>query len=223
MLREISLIITDLLFKDGSVIKIQDWLIQLHRSPISKFHLGLQLQQMRVLKLSIKANLSASSQISQYSPTYETDAYWCIFVESDGVTPITTPIAPEDMGIMFNGSGEAFALTSAVSGPGVVVMEFSSVRMVDRTMLNSAIQVILPMLILPVQVQLVRQRLLSKVMERLQPMQMFIILIQLKSLRAAIANWTSADPLNPGASTEQRSITITKGSFKSKMTLVLPI
>ena len=64
----------------------------------------------------IKANLSASSLITQYSPTYETDTTGAI-ITTGGI-----PASPEDMGAMFDASGKAFSLASATAssaaGPG---------------------------------------------------------------------------------------------------------
>lgn len=83
-------------------------------APISNIQIppGLTTPANPSTEVVVKANLSASSKITQYSPTYETDNTGA-FVNTDG-----TPVGPEDMGIMFNGSGTAFALTSAASGPG---------------------------------------------------------------------------------------------------------
>lgn len=83
-------------------------------APISNIQIppGLTTPAQSTSEVVVKANLSASSQISQYSPTYET--------QTDGTIINTNgyPALPEDMGVLFNGSGEAFALNSAASGPG---------------------------------------------------------------------------------------------------------
>jgi flagellar hook protein FlgE len=84
-------------------------------APISNIQIppGLTTPANASTEVVVKANLSASSTITQYSPTYETDSTGA-FVNTDGV-----PVAVEDMGIMFSASGKAFALTSAAVGPGV--------------------------------------------------------------------------------------------------------
>ncbi|MFZ3052429.1 MAG: flagellar hook-basal body complex protein [Sulfuricurvum sp.] len=83
-------------------------------APISNIQIppGLTTPANASTEVVVKANLSASSTITQYSPTYETDSTGA-FVNTDGL-----PVAAEDMGIMFSASGKAFALTSAAVGPG---------------------------------------------------------------------------------------------------------
>lgn len=68
----------------------------------------------------VKANLSSSSIVTQYSPTYTVDASGNI------TTPDGRPATEEDMGVMLNGSGEAFQLTSSTTaspyiGQGITV------------------------------------------------------------------------------------------------------
>lgn len=84
-------------------------------APISNIKIppGLTTPANASTEVAVKANLSASTLITQYSPTYETNAAGA-FVNTNGV-----PVAPEDMGIMFNASGQAFSLASAAAGPGV--------------------------------------------------------------------------------------------------------
>ncbi len=84
-------------------------------APISNIKIppGLTTPAQASSAVVIKANLSASTLITQYSPTYETNAAGA-FVNTNGA-----PVAPEDMGVMFNASGQAFSLTSAAAGPGV--------------------------------------------------------------------------------------------------------
>lgn len=84
-------------------------------APISNIQIppGLTTPANASTEVAVKANLSASTLITQYSPTYETNAAGA-FVNTNGV-----PVAPEDMGIMFNASGQAFSLASAAAGPGV--------------------------------------------------------------------------------------------------------
>jgi flagellar hook protein FlgE len=83
-------------------------------APISNIQIppGLTTPANASTEVVVKANLSASSTITQYSPTYETNALGD-FINTDGL-----PVAAEDMGIMFSASGQAFALTSAAVGPG---------------------------------------------------------------------------------------------------------
>jgi flagellar hook protein FlgE len=83
-------------------------------APISNITIppGLTTPANASTEVVVKANLSASTTITQYKPTYETDTTGA-FVNTNGY-----PVAPEDMGVMFNGSGTAFALTSAAAGPG---------------------------------------------------------------------------------------------------------
>jgi len=69
-------------------------------------------------EITLKANLNAGATVEQYSPTYE--------ITSNGGgaagTIVGKPGFPattisEDMGVMFNASGEAFALIPAATGP----------------------------------------------------------------------------------------------------------
>lgn len=84
-------------------------------APISNIQIppGLTTPANASTEVVVKANLSASSTITQYSPTYETDALGD-FINTDGL-----PVAAEDMGIMFSASGKAFALTSAATAGAV--------------------------------------------------------------------------------------------------------
>ncbi|MDD5160911.1 MAG: flagellar hook-basal body complex protein [Sulfuricurvum sp.] len=84
-------------------------------APISNITIppGLTTPANASSEVVVKANLSASTTITQYKPTYETDTAGA-FVNTNGY-----PVAAEDMGVMFNASGTAFALTSAAAGPGV--------------------------------------------------------------------------------------------------------
>jgi flagellar hook protein FlgE len=84
-------------------------------APISNIQIppGLTTPAQASTEVSVKANLSASTLITQYSPTYETNAAGTI-VNTNGV-----PAVPDDMGVMFNASGQAFSLASAAAGPGV--------------------------------------------------------------------------------------------------------
>ncbi|MFA5216629.1 flagellar hook-basal body complex protein [Sulfuricurvum sp.] len=80
-------------------------------APISNIQIppGLTTPAQASTEVSVKANLSASTLITQYSPTYETNSAGA-FVNTNGM-----PAAPEDMGVMFDASGQAFSLASATS------------------------------------------------------------------------------------------------------------
>jgi flagellar hook protein FlgE len=84
-------------------------------APISNIQIppGLTTPAQASTAVVIKANLSASTLITQFSPTYETNAA-AAYVNTNGA-----PVAPEDMGVMFDATGKAFNLTSAAAGPGV--------------------------------------------------------------------------------------------------------
>ncbi|MDD2828353.1 MAG: flagellar hook-basal body complex protein [Sulfuricurvum sp.] len=107
-------------FVDNNGFIVQGWVRDANTglvdstAPISNIQIppGLTTPANASTEVVIKANLSASSKITQYSPTYETDTTGA-FVNTNGA-----PVAAEDMGIMFNGSGTAFSLTSAANGPG---------------------------------------------------------------------------------------------------------
>ncbi len=80
---------------------------------------GLTTPANASTEVVIKANLSSSGTVTQYSPTYTTNSAG-VATTPDGRTAI-----PEDIGVMFNGSGEAFQLISAAAGPvggqGIIV------------------------------------------------------------------------------------------------------
>ena len=84
-------------------------------APISNIQIpaGLTTPANASTAVVVKANLNSSSQISQYSPTYETDIAGN-FINTDGF-----PVGAEDMGVLFDAAGTAFSLASATAGPGV--------------------------------------------------------------------------------------------------------
>jgi flagellar hook protein FlgE len=83
-------------------------------APISNIQIppGLTTPANASSEVVVKANLNSSSKVTQYSPTYETDTTGA-FVNTDGY-----PVAPEDMGVLFDAAGSAFSLASAAAGPG---------------------------------------------------------------------------------------------------------
>ena len=80
---------------------------------------GLTTPANASTEVVIKANLSSSGTVTQYSPTYKIDTAGAV-TTTDGRTAL-----PEDIGVMFNGGGEAFQLISAsaasVGGQGITV------------------------------------------------------------------------------------------------------
>lgn len=83
-------------------------------APITNIQIppGLTTPAQASSQVVVKANLSSSSQVNQYQPTFETDITGA-YVDTDGY-----PVLPEDMGVLFNASGKAFNLNSAAPGPG---------------------------------------------------------------------------------------------------------
>ncbi|MDD5053312.1 MAG: flagellar hook-basal body complex protein [Sulfuricurvum sp.] len=108
-------------FVDNNGFIVQGWLRDKNTglvdstAPITNIQIppGLTTPANASTELTIKANLSASNALTQFSPTYETDTAGVI-LNTNGA-----PASPEDMGIMFDASGKAFSLSSAASGPGV--------------------------------------------------------------------------------------------------------
>lgn len=80
-------------------------------APISNIKIpsGLTTPANASTEVVVKANLSSSGIISQYSPTYTIDSAGVIS-SSDGRT-----VTAEDMGVMFDGSGQAFHLTPSTT------------------------------------------------------------------------------------------------------------
>ncbi len=72
---------------------------------------GLTTPANGTSEIVLKANLNSGSTVSQYQPSYALDNNG-VFVQADGVTPVAADIlpVPEDMGVLFNASGEAFNL-----------------------------------------------------------------------------------------------------------------
>ncbi len=80
---------------------------------------GLTTPANGTSEIVLKANLNSGSTVSQYQPSYALDTNG-VFVQADGVTPVAADIlpVPEDMGVLFNASGEAFNLKD---GQGVSI------------------------------------------------------------------------------------------------------
>lgn len=80
-------------------------------APIANIQIppGLTTPANASTQVVVKANLSSSGTVTQYSPTYLIDSAGVI-TTSDGRTAVA-----EDMGVMFNGSGEAFQLTPSTT------------------------------------------------------------------------------------------------------------
>ncbi len=92
-------------------------------APISNIQIppGLTTPANSTTEIIVKANLSSSALVDQYSPTYAIDATGVITAPDGRI--LTTP---EDMGIMFNGNGEAFQLVpqnsvAGTTGQGITI------------------------------------------------------------------------------------------------------
>jgi len=102
-------------FVDNNGFIVQGWMrdpdtgLVDSTAPIANIQIppGLTTPAQASSEVTVKANLSASNLITQYSPTYETDTTGA-YINTNGY-PI--PVNGEDMGVMFNASGEAFNLT----------------------------------------------------------------------------------------------------------------
>ncbi len=106
-------------FVDNNGFVVQGWLRDPDTgkvdatAPIANIQIppGLTTPANASTQVVLKANLSSSGTVTQFSPTYQIDASGNV-TTSDGRTAI-----PEDMGVMFNASGEAFQLTPVAAGP----------------------------------------------------------------------------------------------------------
>lgn len=106
-------------FVDNNGFVVQGWLRDPDTgkvdatAPIANIQIppGLTTPANASTQVVLKANLSSSGTVSQYSPTYK--------IDSAGVatTPDGRIAIPEDMGVMFNASGEALQLTPVATGP----------------------------------------------------------------------------------------------------------
>ena len=106
-------------FVDNNGFVVQGWLRDPDTgkvdatAPIANIQIppGLTTPANASTQVVIKANLSSSATVAQYSPTYQIDTL------GNATTPDGRVAIPEDMGIMFNASGEALQLTPAAAGP----------------------------------------------------------------------------------------------------------
>lgn len=108
-------------------------------APISNIQIppGLTTPANASSQIVVKANLSSSGTVDQFSPTYQIDSAGTATLP-DGRTAI-----PEDMGVMFNASGEAFQLSPAAAGPiggqGITVSFDNGVTTQDFRYTNDAL------------------------------------------------------------------------------------
>jgi flagellar hook protein FlgE len=105
-------------FVDNNGFIVQGWLrdedtgLVDSTAPITNIQIpsGLTTPAFASTEITVKANLSSSAIVDQFSPTYQISTAGVI-TTADGRTVAAADA--EDMGIMFNGSGEAFQLSSA--------------------------------------------------------------------------------------------------------------
>ena len=110
-------------------------------APITNIQIppGLTTPAFATTEVVVKANLSSSALVDQYSPTYEIDATGVI-TTPDGRTLTTA----EDMGVMFNGNGEAFQLTPSTTanpnaGQGMTISFDGGTTSMDFRYTNDAL------------------------------------------------------------------------------------
>lgn len=110
-------------------------------APITNIQIppGLTTPAFASTEIVVKANLSSSAIVDQYSPTYQIDSAGVI-TTPDGRTLTTA----EDMGVMFNGNGEAFQLTPSTTanpnnGQGVTVSFDGGTTTMDFRYTNDAL------------------------------------------------------------------------------------
>lgn len=102
-------------FVDNNGFIVQGWLrdkdtgLVDSTAPIANITIppGLTTPANESSEIVVKANLSSSGIVTQYSPTYALDA----------TAGLGAAEKAEDMGVMFNASGEAFQLSPAAAGP----------------------------------------------------------------------------------------------------------
>ncbi|MBN2870071.1 MAG: flagellar hook-basal body complex protein [Campylobacterales bacterium] len=134
-------------FVDNNGFIVQGWLrdeatgLVDSTAPITNIQIppGLTTPANATTEVVVKANLSSSALVDQYSPTYT--------IDSTGV--ITTPdgriqTEAEDMGIMFNGNGEAFQLAASTTaspntGQGITVSFDGGTTSMDFRYTNDAL------------------------------------------------------------------------------------
>jgi flagellar hook protein FlgE len=102
-------------FVDNNGFIVQGWLrdkdtgLVDSTAPIANITIppGLTTPANESSEIVVKANLSSSGIVTQYSPTYALDS----------TAGLGAAEKAEDMGVMFNASGEAFQLSPASAGP----------------------------------------------------------------------------------------------------------
>jgi len=102
-------------FVDNNGFIVQGWLkdkttgLVDATAPIANIKIppGLTTPANASTKVVVKANLSSSETVTQYGPTYALDS----------TNGLSATEKTEDMGVMFNASGQAFQLTPAAAGP----------------------------------------------------------------------------------------------------------
>jgi len=102
-------------FVDNNGFIVQGWLRDTKTglvdatAPIANIKIppGLTTPANASTQVVVKANLSSSETVTQYSPTYMLDS----------TAGVSATEKTEDMGVMFNASGQAFQLTPAAAGP----------------------------------------------------------------------------------------------------------
>lgn len=107
-------------FVDNNGFIVQGWLrdedtgLVDSTAPITNIQIpsGLTTPAFASTEITVKANLSSSAIVDQFSPTYQISTAGVI-TTADGRTVAAADA--EDMGIMFNGSGEAFQLSPATA------------------------------------------------------------------------------------------------------------
>jgi len=102
-------------FVDNNGFIVQGWLRDKDTglvdatAPIANIKIppGLTTPANASTQVVVKANLSSSETVTQFSPTYTLDS----------TAGVSATEKTEDMGVMFNASGQAFQLTPAAAGP----------------------------------------------------------------------------------------------------------
>lgn len=133
-------------FVDNNGFIVQGWLrdrdtgLVDSTAPIANIQIppGLTTPANASSQVVVKANLSSSGIVTQYNPTYSIDSTGNI------TTPDGRLATAEDMGVMFNASGEAFQLTPSTStnplvGQGINVSFDGGLSSMDFRYTNDAL------------------------------------------------------------------------------------
>lgn len=105
-------------FVDNNGFIVQGWLRDEatgfvdSTAPITNIRIppGLTTPANASTEVVVKANLSSSALVDQYAPTYKTDSAGVITAPDGRILTVS-----EDMGVMFNGNGEAFQLAASTT------------------------------------------------------------------------------------------------------------